>query len=92
MRNIDWATVEARFVDASKVAPPRPLEQPEFTDVPSITPEEVQAMLAIGQRVQIIDTRPRDYSARAHDILDGAVWRDPEHVDEGSASCSRKYL
>ena len=39
-------------------------------------------MLAAGQPVQIIDTRPRHYSTRAQDILDSAVWRDPEHVDE----------
>ena len=90
MRNIDWAAVEARFVDASKVAPPRQLEQPEFGDVPSITPEEVQSMLAAGRPVQIIDTRPRHYSTRAHDILDGAVWRDPEHVDEWVGTLSKE--
>ena len=78
MRNIDWAAVEARYSDAVKVAPPRPLEQSEFKDVPSITPEEVRGMLASGQPVQIIDTRPRHYSTRAQDIVDGAVWRDPE--------------
>jgi Fe-Mn family superoxide dismutase len=32
--------------------------------------------------VQIIDTRPRHYSAKAQDIVDGAVWRDPERIDE----------
>ena len=47
-------------------------------------------MLAMGQRVQIIDTRPRDYSARAHDILDRAVWRDPEHVDEWIGTLSKE--
>jgi Fe-Mn family superoxide dismutase len=36
MRNIDWAVVQARYEDATKVAPPRRLEQPEFADVPSI--------------------------------------------------------
>jgi hypothetical protein len=56
MRNIDWTAVEVRYGDAVKVAPPRPLSQPAFADMPSITSEEVQAMLASGQRVQI---RPR---------------------------------
>jgi len=58
--------------------------------VPSITPEEVQAMLASGQRVQIIDTRPRHYSSRAVDIVEGAVWRDPEHVDDWIGTLSKE--
>lgn len=90
MRNIDWTAVEARYGDAVKVVPPRPLSQPEFADVPSITPEEVQAMLASGQRVQIIDTRPRHYSSRAVDIVEGAVWRDPEHVDDWIGTLSKE--
>jgi Fe-Mn family superoxide dismutase len=32
MRNIDWKAVEGRYDDASHVAPPRPLQQPEFGD------------------------------------------------------------
>jgi len=90
MRNIDWASVEARYNDAVKVAPPRPLQQSEFKDVPSITAEEVQGMLAAGQPVQIIDTRPRHYSTRAQDIVDGAVWRDPERLDEWIGTLSKE--
>ena len=30
MRNLDWKSVEERYEDATKVNPPRPLEQPEF--------------------------------------------------------------
>src|SRR5713101_9370018 len=45
MRNIDWHAVEGRYTDALTVPPPRRLEQPQFRDVPSITPEEVQDML-----------------------------------------------
>ena len=52
--------------------------------------EARQAMLAAGQRAQIIDTRPRHYSTRARDILDGAVWRDPEHVDEWIGTQSKE--
>ena len=33
-------------------------------------------------RLQIIDARPRHYTTRSSDIMDGAVWRDPERVDE----------
>ncbi len=82
MRNIDWAAVLARYEDAVKVAPPRTLEQKEFADVPAVTVEEVRDMLAAGTRVQVIDTRPRHYSSRAHEIVDGAVWRDPERFDD----------
>ena len=68
---------------------PRSLDQPEFKDVPSITPEEVQEMLSSGQRLQIIDTRPRHYSTRAQDIVEGAVWRDPERIEEWMTSLSK---
>jgi Fe-Mn family superoxide dismutase len=71
------------------VPPPRRLEQPEFGDLPSITPEEVQELLDSGQRVQVIDTRPRHYSTRAQDIVDGAVWRDPERIDEWIGTLSK---
>ncbi len=89
MRNIHWGAVEARYTDATKVSPPQSLDQPEFKDVPSITPEEVQEMLSSGARVQIIDTRPRHYSTRAQDIVEGAVWRDPERMEEWMGSLSK---
>ena len=81
-RNLDWLSVEARYEDALQVAPPRPLVQKEFGDVPAIGPEGVKAMLDAGHPVQIIDARPRSYIARQGDIMDGAVWRDPERVGE----------
>lgn len=82
MRNIDWKAVERRLEDAVKVAAPRPLLQPEFKDVAAVSPEEVQAMLGSGQKVQFIDARPRHYTTRGNDIIDGAIWRDPEKLDE----------
>ena len=57
--------------------------------MPSITPEELQEMLRSGKRVQIIDTRPRHSSTRAQDIVEGAVWRDPERIEEWMASLSK---
>jgi Fe-Mn family superoxide dismutase len=90
MRNIDWHAAEARYHDAVAVAPPRPLEQAEFAEVPSVTPEEVQAMLNSGQKVQIIDTRPRHYSTRSDEIVDGAVWRDPERIAEWMGALSKE--
>jgi hypothetical protein len=82
MRNIDWNAVQARWEDASKVQPPRQLEQKQFAELPSITAEEVKAMLDSGAAVQIIDTRPKHYSTRAQDMMAGAIWRDPERVDD----------
>ncbi|HEX8665030.1 MAG TPA: Fe-Mn family superoxide dismutase [Beijerinckiaceae bacterium] len=89
MRNIDWNAVTARLDDATKVAPPRPLGQKQFADLPSVTVDDVKAMLASGTPVQIIDTRPRHYSSRAQEIMEGAVWRDPERVDEWIGELSK---
>jgi Fe-Mn family superoxide dismutase len=89
MRNIDWNAVQGRYEDATKVAPPRPLVQKQFADVPTMTVEEVKAMLDAGERVQIIDARPRHYTTRAQDIMEGAVWRDPERLDEWIGELSK---
>ena len=82
MRNIDWKAAEARYEDAAGVAPPRPLEQTQFAELPAVSPEEVREMLDSGAPVQVLDVRPRHYTARATDIMAGAAWRDPERVDE----------
>jgi superoxide dismutase, Fe-Mn family len=39
-------------------------------------------MLKSGAPVQIIDTRPKHYTTKAQDIMEGAVWRDPERLDD----------
>src|SRR4029453_8998152 len=62
MRNIDWAAVQARLEDALSVRPARPLDQPQFADIPAVTPEGVKEMLDAGTRVQVIDVRPRHYA------------------------------
>ena len=46
MRNIHWQAVEARYTDALTVSRPRSLDQPEFKDVPSITPKKFRRCLA----------------------------------------------
>src|SRR6202007_2175911 len=76
--------------DATKVAPPRPLVQKEFADVPAITPEEVRALLASGEDVQIIDARPSHYTTKSHEIMEGAVWRDPERLDDWIGELSKE--
>ena len=82
MRNIAWPVVEQRTLNATKVVPPPVLVQAEFGDTPAVTVEDVQAMLKSGQRVQVIDARPRHYITKASEIMDGAVWRDPERMDD----------
>ena len=82
MRNIDWKAVQARYEDAAKVEPLRPLEQPEFGDLPGVLPEEVKALLDAGKPVQFVDARPRHYVSRQQDIIDGATWRDPDRMPE----------
>ena len=89
MRNVDWGAVQERYADASKVEAPRPLVQQEFANVPGVGPEEVKAMLDAGKPVQIIDARPRHYVSRAPDSVDGAVWRDPERMQEWAGELSR---
>ena len=89
MRNLDWKAVEARYEDACKVEPPRPLVQEEFTGLTAVPVEEVKAMIDGHRPVQIIDTRPRFYVSRTQDIMDGAQWRDPERVQEWAGELSK---
>jgi Fe-Mn family superoxide dismutase len=89
MRNIDWKTTERRTLNAMQVAPPPRLEQPEFGDTPAVSVEEVEEMLKSGKRVQVIDARPRHYITKATDIIDGAVWRDPERLEEWIGELSK---
>ena len=46
-------------------------------------------MLDSGKSVQIIDVRPRHYVSRMQDIMVGAVWRDPERVQEWIGDLSK---
>jgi Fe-Mn family superoxide dismutase len=89
MRNVDWNAVEGRYEDAKKVAPPRPLVQAEFGDLPGIGVEEVKAMLDSGQPIQVIDARPRHYLSRQGDTVVGATWRDPDRVQEWVGELSK---
>ena len=89
MRNIEWNAVQMRYENAVKASPPIGLEQRQFADLPSITAEEVKGMLDAGVPVQIIDTRPRHYTTRAQDMMEGAIWRDPERVDDWIGALSK---
>src|SRR6516165_9766508 len=89
MRNIEWDIALQRYQNAAKVEPPPRLIQKQFPDLPSITVEEVKGMIDCGKPVQIIDTRPRHYTTRVHEIAQGAVWMDPERVDEWIGELSK---
>jgi Fe-Mn family superoxide dismutase len=89
LRNIDWQAVEGRYDDAIKVAPPRPLVQEEFKDIPGVGVEELKAMMDSGKPVQVIDARPRHFVSRTKDIIEGATWRDPEQLQEWIGELSK---
>ena len=88
-RNIDWPALETRYEDARKVAPPRPLEQPEFGEVQGIAVEEVRELLASGKPVQVIDVRPRHFVSRQQDIAADVPWRDPEQIQSWIGELSK---
>jgi Fe-Mn family superoxide dismutase len=89
LRNVDWPALEQRYDDAAEVPAPRPLEQPEFGDVPQIGVEEVREMVAAGKPVQMIDVRPRAAVSRLQDIAEGAQWRDPEQLPQWVGELSK---
>jgi superoxide dismutase, Fe-Mn family len=89
MRNVDWQAVQDRYEDALKVAPPRPLVQQEFGDLPGIDVEEVRAMLDAGKPLQLIDVRATHSVSRVQEIAVGATWRDPERVQEWMGELSK---
>jgi Fe-Mn family superoxide dismutase len=88
-RNVDWPAFVERYDDATKVAAPRPLVQPEFGDLPKIGVEEMKNQIAAGQRVQVVDVRPRQFVERQQDIAEGATWRDPERIREWIGELSK---
>ena len=81
MRNIDWAAVAERMA-AVRADRPLPREDPSDQSLPSLSVEELAAQLAQGEPVQVLDARPRHYISRATDMMEGAIWRDPERVEE----------
>lgn len=89
MRNIDWNATHRRYESSTRTEPPLQLQQQEFPDLPSVSVEEVRSMIEGGHRVQIIDARPRHYIAKANDMMEAAVWRDPERVQEWIGDLSK---
>jgi Fe-Mn family superoxide dismutase len=89
MRNIDWRATEKRYDSAARTEPPPRMVQEQFAGVPSVSAEEVKAMIDAGTPVQIIDTRPKHYAAKSNEMMKSAVWRDPERVEEWIGELSK---
>jgi Fe-Mn family superoxide dismutase len=81
MRNVSWTAVIDRIasVRADRALPP---EDPSDRGLPSMSIEELSAQLANGERIQVVDARPRHHISRTVDLMAGAVWRDPDRVEE----------
>jgi Fe-Mn family superoxide dismutase len=80
MRNIDWAVVLARMT-AVRAEGSLPVEAASDETLPSLSVEELADRLAKGEAIQVLDARPRHHVSRVVDVMDGAVWRDPDRVE-----------
>jgi Fe-Mn family superoxide dismutase len=90
MRNIDWATVGERMTAASGNSASGRGDAPH-DPLPSISIEELAAEIVKNERiegVQLLDARPKHYFSRNTDMMQGAIWRDPNRVDEWSKEFS----
>jgi len=81
MRLIDWNIVSEPLIRATADHRPRDFETRADAS-PSISVEELGALMATGQRPQVVDARPRNYVSRNPDTMPNAVRRDPEGVDD----------
>ena len=81
MRNVNWAAVAERMA-AVRADRSLPSEDPSDQSLPSLSIEELRARLAKGERLQILDARPRHHISRTVDLMEGAIWRDPDRVEE----------
>jgi superoxide dismutase, Fe-Mn family len=81
MRNVNWAVVAERIA-AARGDRSLPSEDPSDQSLPSLSIEELSARLAKGERLQVLDARPRHHISRTVDLMEGAVWRDPDRVEE----------
>ena len=90
MRNIDWTAVQGRYEDATQVAPPRPLEQKQFADVPAMTRRGGEGDARCGRA-------PADHRRAAAALYDAGaghhgrrrVARSRSGSTNGSANCRR---
>ena len=83
MRNIDWAVVGERMLEASGNGVSKPATG-AGEPLPSISIEELSQEFAKRGEIQVLDARPKHYFSRNTDMMRGAVWHDPMRVDEWS--------
>jgi Fe-Mn family superoxide dismutase len=81
MRNIDWAAASDRLRRATEVRPDTEAKS-DSVALPSMSAEELAERIHHGERVQVLDARPTHYFSRVTDMMAGAVWRDPERIDD----------
>src|SRR5438552_4621108 len=81
MRNVDWTAVTGRMA-AVRADRPLPQEDPSDASLPPLSVRDVSARLAQGEPVQVLDARPRHHISRTVDLMAGAIWRDPDRVEE----------
>lgn len=89
MRNIHWSAVIARL-EAARAGQRAPNEDPADQSLPSISVEELAAVRATGEGIQVLDARPRHYISRNIDQMEGAEWHDPDQVDTWADQLSRE--
>jgi Fe-Mn family superoxide dismutase len=87
IRNIDWAAVSKRLTQA-RGARADAEGKSDKAALPSISVEELAARIERGEQVQVLDARPTHYFSRVTDMMAGAVWRDPERIDEWCSELS----
>jgi Fe-Mn family superoxide dismutase len=87
MRNIDWAAVGGRLAEANGDGRARRTAASD-NPLPSVAVEELAAEISKGERIQVLDARPKHYFSRSADMMRGATWRDPDRVDEWSHELS----
>ena len=86
MRNVDWSVVSDRLMAARGNGTPTRASQGRDDLVPSVSVEELAAGRARGERIQVLDARPKHYFSRSGDMMEGATWRDPIASTSGPES------
>jgi Fe-Mn family superoxide dismutase len=88
MRNVNWAAVLERIA-AVHAGRELPSEDPSDATLPSLSIEELATQVTGGVPIQLLDVRPRHHISRTTDLIAGAVWRDPDRVEEWIGALSR---
>ena len=85
MRNIDWGAVGNRLMEASGgCLHPGASNDAKDETLPSVSVEELSLELTKSAHVQVLDARPKHHFSRSSEMMSGAVWRDPDLIDEWS--------